>query len=431
MTSSNQHLKLSVVGRKAFPRSVCIVVSVWLAYVLLMSAETVTDTLMPSTLIPNIAQGHGLDLSVANLGVNLSKDQAEFYKIHPRYGLIGIYPVGMLILAAPIQGALWGLAHILDIDTSVTGVHFPHLRFVFEKVSASLLVALTVSLLYRTLVGFVPLRWAIIMSGLYTFGSGSLSLLGQGLWQHTGINLICLVLCSFFLAEKRTASYRQEFFFFLLVGFLFSLRPTALSWSVVFSVMFARTYRRPSIAGVLALVLGASPGLVWNLMLFANPLGGYGAISVDREFVNLSPGDYLHRLWLILFSFRRGFLIFNPILFGLFLSISALRTYRQRERELLSAMLVGMVLQILLCASYPAWDGGRCFGPRFMLDGLAIAFILAAIGIAHTQRRLHNLTYGVVAVVGVFSIILHVFGAIGSRLTVPSLVELHKQLLLY
>ena len=66
-----------------------------------------------------------------------------------------------------------------------------------------------------------------------------------------------------------------------------------------------------------------------------------------------------------------------------------------------------------------------------MLDGLAIAFILAAIGIAHTQRRLHNLTYGVVAVVGVFSIILHVFGAIGSRLTVPSLVELHKQLLLY
>ncbi len=333
MTSSNQHLKLSVVGRKAFPRSVCIVVSVWLAYVLLMSAETVTDTLMPSTLIPNIAQGHGLDLSVANLGVNLSKDQAEFYKIHPRYGFIGIYPVGMLILAAPIQGALWGLAHILDIDTSVTGVHFPHLRFVFEKVSASLLVALTVSLLYRTLVGFVPLRWAIIMSGLYTFGSGSLSLLGQGLWQHTGINLICLVLCSFLLAEKRTASYRQEFFFFLLVGFLFSLRPTALSWSVVFSVMFARTYRRPSIAGVLALVLGASPGLVWNLMLFANPLGGYGAISVDREFVNLSPGDYLHRLWLILFSFRRGFLIFNPILFGLFLSISALRTYRQRERE--------------------------------------------------------------------------------------------------
>ena len=395
-----------------------------------MSSETVTDTLMPSTLIPNMAQGHGVDLSVANVGVNLSKDQAEFYKIHPRHGLIGIYPVGMLILAAPIQGALWGLAHILDIDTSVTGFHFPQLRFVFEKVSASLLVALTVSLLYRTLESFVPLRWAIIMCGLYTFGSGSLSLLGQGLWQHTGINLICLVLWSFFLAEKRTVSCRQEFFFFLLVGFLFSIRPTALSWSVVFCVMFAWAYRRPSLVAALALALGTSPGLVWNVVLFDNPLGGYGAISVDHDFVNISPGEYLHRIWLILFSFRRGFLIFNPILFGIFLSLSAFKTYPRGKRALLSGMLVGVALQLLLCASYPAWDGGRCFGPRFMLDGLASAFILATIGIAHMADLFPKLTYGAMAVVGLFSTILNVFGAIGGRLNSPSLVELHKQLLL-
>lgn len=401
--------------------------ALWLAYGVLWSAETVADTVMASVFIPNIAQGFGLDLSAAHLGIDLAKDQPDYYFRIPDYGLVGIYPVGICLLAAPIQGFFWLLAWVLGLNISVTADQFAHTRFSIEKLSATLLVSVSVVCVYRTLRGLVPQKWALCVSMVYAFGSGSVSLLAQGLWQQTGVNLINALLCYCVVSKRFVNTRTREFLFFLAVGFLVSIRPTAVVWSVCLAACFFVRFGRPSRAALVACLLGIAPSIVWNLLLFGHLLGGYGVTPVPTfDFAVLS---WVERIFLIIGSPLKGLLVFNPLLVGSLFVVSA-RGFQRGRGEVFLILLVGELVYVVLCATNPNWHGGRGFGPRYMLDGLAIGFILAGVGLSHVARTYPKAAMGFVGLAGVYSVLVNVFGAIGSRLSDPWLVSLHQRLLM-
>jgi hypothetical protein len=132
--------------------------SISFVYVLLRGTETVADTLMPSMLVPNIAQGYGIDLSHMRVGIDLLRDQPLYYWSTPRYGLVGIYPIGMAILVAPLQALLWALAYCVGMEVSVVSPQFAQTRFIFEKLTASCLASLTALHVYKSLRHMVQKR---------------------------------------------------------------------------------------------------------------------------------------------------------------------------------------------------------------------------------------------------------------------------------
>lgn len=400
----------------------------WISYILLRSGETVTDTLMASILVPNLAQGHGIDLSHAQVGTDLLRDQPAYYFLRPPYGLVGIYPVGMVLLAAPLQVILWLSAFLVGLDVSVLSAGFGPTRFLLEKISAGFLVAASGLATYRCLKLLVPPAYAVALSLFYLFGSGALSVLAQGLWQQTGVNLVCIVLLHFLLARRTPPSRLNEAAFFAALGFLFSIRPTAAVWGFFFALSFWRCFGRPSWIAAASACVGVLPGLAWNLALFGHPLGGYAVTPV--EVFDADPAACAGRAWLILFGWHKGLITMNPLLVGMFLAPLAIPTLVPRYRKALSPLVFAMACSLLLCSTNPSWHGGRSFGPRYMLDGLGVGFVLAAVGIAHAAARFPRLTASTAGFAGVCSLGLHIFGAIGARLQHPWLVELHQRWLL-
>lgn len=409
-------------------RNSAIVILVWCLYVLLRSSETVTDTLMASMLLPNIALGHGIDMSQANLGIDLAKEQSKYYLWRPPWGLVGIYPIGMSLLAAPIQGPLWILAWLFGFDISVMGEGFSSTRFLLEKLSAAFLTALSVLVVYKTLVTFLKLELALWLATVYAFGSGAVCLLSQGLWQSTGINLVCVSLLYVLLKDSDRCGRREEVLFFAGVGFLFALRPTAVVWSAAFAWAFRRRYGKISWAAITACLLGALPALVWNIAIFQNPLGGY--IGVEVPTFDITIDQCFRRLSLILFSHERGLVVFDPLMVVGLLSISACLSLDTRKRVVMMSMLSAECGYLLLCSTNPSWHAGRCFGPRYMLDGLGVAFALFGVVVSCSTRTYPRLTAWFVVLVGMYSIALNTFGAIGADVSSPVLRGMHHRILL-
>lgn len=401
---------------------------VWFTYLLLRSQETVADTIMPSVLVPLLAQGYGIDLSRAKLGIDLIKDQSLYYWVLPGYGLVGLYPLGMCLLAAPLQLAFWAVAYVSGFDVSVAGPEFGAIRFAIEKLSAAFLAAVAVVYVYRAVRLFTSKSWALFIGLVYAFGSGSVSLLAQGLWQQTGINLMCVMMVHFLLAHRGSPSFKQEVVFYLAAGVLFAIRPTALLWSVGLCCSFAAIFRRPSLIAITSLIIGMAPALIWNVALYSHPLGGY-AVGVVSNF-DWGIIDWAERFWLTLFSSRKGFLFFHPLLVFLLFAPLALR-HLDRSRKVVVGMLLALELaHILFCSTNPNWHGGRGFGPRYTLDGLGVAFILSGLGVAFSSARWPRATAVVALLAGLFSLVLHIFGAIGARLSDAGLVALHQQMML-
>jgi hypothetical protein len=402
--------------------------SISFVYVLLRGTETVADTLMPSMLVPNIAQGYGIDLSRMRVGIDLLKDQPLYYWSTPKYGLVGIYPIGMAILVAPLQAFLWALAYCLGMEVSVVSPQFAQTRFILEKLTASCLAAVTALYVYRSLRAVIQRRFAICIVSLYLVGSSSLSLLAQGLWQQTGVNLLTSMLLYFLLSRRERPTISREVAFFAAIGFLFAVRPTAVVWSVFFASVYWKVYGRPSIAGVLSAVFAALPALAWNITIFGRPLGGYA--TVRSVVFDLDPGQCLSRLGLILFSAHKGLFVFNPFSFWIVFLWFYRKRLEGRLQFIVVALLCAELCSLALCSTNPTWHGGRGFGPRYMTESLGVLFVLSAIAISHVRERFSRTSTLGFTVVALYSVALNVFGAIGARLNSPALVDLHQRMLL-
>jgi hypothetical protein len=402
--------------------------SITLVYTILRSAETVTDTLMPSMLVPNIAQGYGVDLSRVQIGINLLRDQPLYYWETRRFGLVGMYPIGMALLVAPLQALLWALADLTGMEVSVVSSQFAQTRYILEKITSSCIETLAALYVFGSLRLLIRHGHAILVTALYILGSSSVSLLAQGLWQQTGINLLTSMLLFFLLSHRERPSFSREILFFAAIGFLFAIRPTSIVWSVFFAGAYWVTFGRPSLAGLLAAGLAMCPALCWNIAIFGHPIGGY-AVTRAVNF-DWNPREWAARVLPILFSSHKGLLVFNPFLWCLVPLWLCRKRLESRLHAIVVTLLCAELCNFALCCTNPNWHAGRGFGPRYMAESLGVLFVLSAIGISHVRERFPRVTKVGVAIVAMYSVTLHVFGAIGARLDSEALIDLHQRMLM-
>lgn len=400
----------------------------WICLYALRSSWTVEDTILASTLIPNLAQGHGVDLGSIAFKMDLARPEGLCFIRDASGRVLPLHPIGMLLLSAPLQGVLWLVAWISGAPIDVTNSSFLPTRLAIEKLSASFFAALTAVYLYRTLILFMSSRLALILAGLYAFGSSSLTTLSQGLWPHTGINLVSMILIYFLLKPPPFESARRERLFFLGVGILTAIRPTSLPLSLIFAWLYSNVIRRPATTSCAIFFIALLPALLWNLTFFQHVLGGYS--QPKNDLFDLTPWDCLHRIGLIIASPQRGLLVFNPFLAFLAVSFVGIRTLADTQRRIMVATWAGLVCHLLICATNPEWHGGYTFGPRYMLDVLAPSFLLAAIGFNAIYSRRPGLAKMSLALIALTSIALHVFGVLGDRLPHEGLRMRYRQLLI-
>ncbi|HYU36086.1 MAG TPA: hypothetical protein VEW48_28335 [Thermoanaerobaculia bacterium] len=272
---------------------------------------------------------------------------------------ISLYPVVLPVLIAPLYLPAVGTLHL----RGWTDGRLDHMARVMEKVSASLVAALSASLLYLLLRRRAAAPIALLLTVAYAFGTTTWVIGSQALWQH-GMAELLVIGALLLLTGPCTAP--RALAAGLLCGLIAGNRPPDAILAAALGAygLFWAGRRAALLVAAAALPVGLV--LLYNLGVADHFAGGYGLMG-KAEFLQ---HDLLAGLGGLLFSPTRGLFVFSPFL--LFLVLAWRHLPRDRgERGLFLAMSAGVILQLLLYAKAD-WRAGISWGPRYMTDLLPL-----------------------------------------------------------
>jgi hypothetical protein len=304
-------------------------------------------TILLDPIAPLTAQGRG---------------NTAFWMMHvPGGHTISLYPVVAPVLVAPLYLPAVGYLRL----RGWTDARLDHVARVMEKLSASLIAALSASLLYLLLRRRAAEPIALLLTLAYAFGTTTWVIGSQALWQHGMAELLVIGLLLLLTGPCTTPRALAAG---LLCGLIAGNRPPDVILAAALGAygLFWAGRRAALLAAAAALPVALV--LLYNLGVADNLAGGYGRGA------HAHPGflqhDLLSGLGGLLFSPTRGLFVFSPFL--LFLVLAWRHLPRDRgERGLTLAMSAGVVLQLLLYAKSD-WRAGISWGPRYMTDLLPL-----------------------------------------------------------
>jgi hypothetical protein len=274
----------------------------------------------------------------------------------------------------------WVLAKTRILDLSA-----PLAPSLIAVVTASLLTALAVVLVFLTVIRLVPRNVALYTAIGLGLGTNYWALVSRTLWQHETVAFgLALALWAWLHPSQQLTNVRVV------------LGGAGLALACACRLQVA------PIAGILLVWLGIRAGISRALcagaiaasavaVLFAaqyhwfgNVLGGFAAM----QRVALRPdshgvtGSISHEPWVgglgLLISPSRGVLLFSPVIL---LALAGARRSLRACRDLrLGWLLAASAIEFVVYGSYSVWWGGFTFGPRYMLDLLVPLTPAAALG---------------------------------------------------
>ncbi len=282
---------------------------------------------------------------------------------------ISLYPVTLPLLVAPLYLPAVGYLEL----RGWTEWRLQRVAIVMEKLTASLLAALSAALFFLLLRRRAPAFEATLLALAFALGTNTWMIGSQALWQH-GLAELLLVGTLLLLTGRSTTATASAAG--TALGLIACNRPPdvllaaplalyALLWSGRKAWWLAASAAVP-----LCLVL------IYNLAAAGNILGGYGIPGS----VNFFRFGLLAGTAGLLFSPARGLLVFSPFLL---LVPTALRHgWRDRcARALTVAIGLGVLAQVLFYAKAD-WRAGNSWGPRWLTDLLPLLVWLLAPGLA-------------------------------------------------
>ena len=278
---------------------------------------------------------------------------------------VSLYPVTLPLLITPLY--LPATAYVNARGWTVSA--FDRAARIMEKAAASLIAALSSSLLFLLMRHRAERRTALLLTMAYAFGTTTWMISSQALWQH-GMAQLLVVSTLLFLTGRPTLV--NALAGGLFCGLIAANRPPDAILAAALGAygLYWSGRRIPFLIAGATLPLALL--LFYNLEMIGNIGGGYGLVGRATFLQNkVFPG-----LAGLLLSPTRGLFVFSPFL--LFLGMFWRHWPRGRaERILTIAILVAVFLQLFLYAKAD-WRGGMAWGPRFLTDLLPMLFWLLA-----------------------------------------------------
>ena len=160
----------------------------------------------------------------------------------------------------------------------------------------------------------------------------------------------------------------------LAVAAIVLIKPELVLLAACILPLYARDEWRRLAAFAAAVSVGVAACLLLNLAC----RGGLFRFSYGEESSQFGPPGIGLRGYFL--GLNRNLLLFNPAL--LFAALGALFTPPSPAwRRLRWAVLATWVVYVPFYASWWAWEGGMCFGPRFFQSFLPVTLLFAAVSI--------------------------------------------------
>jgi hypothetical protein len=299
-------------------------------------------------------------------------------RVNGRY--LSSYPLLPALLAVPVYAApvillggdSWALINML------------------AKLTASLIAALSVSLVYLAATRLGPNAVAVAVALIYALGTSIWSVASQGLWGHgpAALFLAASLACLLHADERPWLLDAAG----LATGLMLASRLiTVFMAAVLLGCALDRDRRR----GVRALgwcALAVGPFLAYNLWTFGSVEGGYTRMLGDFKAEGFS-GTWATRPWEglagLLVSPSRGLFVYSPILLATVLGVGpALR--QGPHRRTFAWLAGGLGVSLLVLSTYSLWYAGASFGPRLLTDFMpaVVLFLVPAWQTLESRRSL-------------------------------------------
>jgi hypothetical protein len=306
-------------------------------------------------------------------------DFARDGSLHPRWmvttgegHVVSMYPVVLPVLATPLYIPAFLYLQARGWDT-------PRVQLaarIMEKVTASLLAAATVALMYLLLRRRADRGAALLLTLAFAFGTTTWAVSSQAMWQH-GLGELLMVGALLLLTGPCTA--RRALAAGALCVLIAGNRPPDVILGAalgLYALRWAGRGRALLVAAGAAVPLALL--LTYNLAVVGNLGGGYlaaaypshpGSPGVDVAARNhaLFGHGMASGIAGMLFSPARGLFVFSPFL--LFLPFGFRRALGpdRRDRELTLYLAAAMAVQVALYAKGD-WRAGASWGPRWLTD---------------------------------------------------------------
>lgn len=320
-------------------------------------------------------------------------DGIPYYLLHRSGRYLSAYGPGTGVLATPLYApfVLWGVP---------AG---PEWASRLEKVSAAIITALSVVVLFRALAMVTSRGWAFAIALVYALGTSSLSASSQGLWQH-GPSQLFLSLVVYCLVKGVTDG-RYLGYAGLPMAAAAVMRSTDLLLVVPPALWIVYAHRRRA----RDLLLWALPPLAALAAYQVAVVGvsdrglGHTEVAPWALFVQTPWGDGLPG---VLISPSRGLFVYSPVL--LFSLIGVVAVWRGGP-AVWRALTVGLPLVVLLVAKWVMWWGGHSWGPRLLSDLAPILCFFLYPVVPLLDR--HRLAKAVFVLFALWSVSAHALGA--------------------
>lgn len=311
---------------------------------------------------------------------------------------VSLYPIVTPLLVSPLYApTLW--VPWFRPDDPGRGVV---VRVLMEKLSASVLAALSVAVVFLLLRKQASPRVATLLTAAYAFGTSTWATSSQQMQQHAAAQLL-LALCLLLLVHDRPLRLPGLALLGLLAGLLTANRPQDVFFSAAIAWIVLRRHGRRSWPFAVAAGLVAAGLVAYNLTHFSGVTGGYGDYRLPGG-GRLEPSFPLLSAIAGLLISNRGLLTFSPFFLLLLFRPRAIAGPRAETAVLASAW----ACTVLFYASYPGWSGGYTYGPRYLADGLPLLVLFLA-GPVSSVRTLAGRTLLAASVL--FAISLQFVGA--------------------
>jgi hypothetical protein len=310
---------------------------------------------------------------------------------------LSVYPVTLPVVITPlyVYPALW--LSRLKVDPAAGDWRAFAVADVMEKLSASLLAALSVGVLYLALRKVSSRRTSLLLALVYGVASSTWSISSQSLYRQGFTELgFALLLCAL-LRDSESPTY--AFWVGGAAALLVMNAPHYIPFALLLGVFFflLRQPRRLWLFCV-PLVIAGGLTLAYNLQYFGSVLGPHilprsGSRPVPYHLWDGFAGE--------LISPSRGLLIFMPwVTFALW---GYARAWRENKFGWERYLILGMAIVFGLHARLGSWWGGWCFGPRYLTDFLPLlTFFILPIWREVRARSALRVAFGLAVAVAVW-----------------------------
>lgn len=333
------------------------------------------------------------------------------YENRPDYQIIYVnghyypyYPVGVSLLSTPMLFVVkWslGLSQMDFFEKIVAHV-------ILEKLFASFFSAAAITVFYNISRYYLDQKFALLISGIYAFGTTVWSVASRGLWMHSPSILLLEIGLLILISGKNHSRYIPFAALPLTVAYI--IRPTNIVPLVLFSLYVVYTYRRWSLPYAMILIGTLIPFFMLNQDMYGTILAPY--FTDHAGVLGISIFSSIQGIFGNLFSPARGIFFYSPIfilsLWGLLIKV------KQRIISPLDFALISIIiLHILSISLHPAWWGGHSFGPRLMSDVLPflMLFMIPVFASLQEDRTGKFSQMCVICFLIVVSVLIHWKGA--------------------